>query len=89
MTPEERQRYEEWKRAHTPGPPGPRAAKRAERARNKALRAQWLAQFSERPAPSAEAKTLSDEIDRFKHMLEEMKRAQKAAPEIDELGVFG
>jgi len=88
MTPEERQRYEEWKRTHKPGPAGLRASERARRAQSRNARERFATM--EEPFPqSAEAQALLDEIEHFKHMLGELNRLPKPAPETDELGVFG
>jgi uncharacterized coiled-coil DUF342 family protein len=88
MTPEERQRYEEWHRARKPGPPGPRAAERGRRKQNRDLK-NLFATTENRPAATAEDQELAKAIDELKRRLEGLRQAAAANPEIDDLGVFG
>jgi hypothetical protein len=88
MTPDERQRYEEWHKARKPGPPGPRAAERARRKQNRDLK-NLLAAAENRPAATAESQELAAAIDELKRRLEGLRQAAAADTETDNLGVFG
>jgi hypothetical protein len=88
MTPEERKRYEEWQKAHRPGPAGPRAAARARRAQSRDVR-ERLAKMDE-PAPqNAEAQALAAAIEALRHQARQL-RADQCIP-ITNLteGIFG
>lgn len=69
MTPEERKRYEDWKRTHKPGPAGPRAAGRARRAQARDARERF-AKMDEPSPVIAEAQALAEAIEALRHQAE-------------------
>jgi hypothetical protein len=88
MTPEERKRYEEWQKAHRPGPAGPRAAERAKRAQNRAAREQF-SRMAE-PAPqSAEAQALAAAIEALRHQAQQLQSAHDTPTTNLTEGIFG
>jgi DNA repair exonuclease SbcCD ATPase subunit len=87
MNDEERQRYEQWKRTHKPGPPGPRAAERARRKQNEDMK-NLFAKAEKRPAVTAEGQELAAAIDELKQRLERLQRPAVADPETNESDIF-
>jgi hypothetical protein len=88
MTEEERQRYEEWKRTHKPGPAGPRAAERTRRAHNKATRDQF-ARMGEPSPPSAEAQALAEVLEALRLQAQRLKAAHDTPTTNLTDGIFG
>jgi hypothetical protein len=84
MSPEDRARYEAWRRAHAPGPPAARSAARRTAAQNQATR-----ELLARPdAPGSRDADIA-EVEMF---LAQMKREQAAAERawpLNDDGVFG
>jgi polyhydroxyalkanoate synthesis regulator phasin len=88
MTPEERERHEEWQKAHKPGPAGPRAAARARRAQSRDVR-ERLAKLDE-PAPqSAEVQALAGAIEALRHQAQQLKTDQDLSTTNLTGGIFG
>jgi hypothetical protein len=87
MTPEERERYEQWKRTHKPGPPGPRAAARARQKQNRDMK-NLFAMAENRPAVTAEGQGLAKAIDELKRKLERLQRPAAADPETNKSDIF-
>lgn len=88
MAPEQQEQHAAWQKSHKPGPAGLRAAERARRAQNKALRDQWQNRPEEPIVPSAEAQALDQAISELKRRLEGLQQAAAADPETNENGVF-
>ncbi|WP_114944800.1 HGGxSTG domain-containing protein [Microvirga calopogonii] len=86
MTPKERQRYEEHRQTHKPGPPGPRAADRARRKQNKDTQNLFATAENQ---PAAESQFLAAAIDELKRKLERLQRPAAADPVTDQGDIFG
>lgn len=84
MTPEQRQEYEKWKNAHTPGSSTERERRRHERVSNEDLRKR-LAE-PRHVILSEEAATLAEERRQLEKVLQEIEALSR---EQQNLGVFG
>jgi hypothetical protein len=88
MTPEERKSYEDWRKTHKPGPAGPRAAERAKRTQNRAVREQ-LAQIGKPSPQSAEGQAMADAIEALRIQAQRLKAAHDTPTTNLDFGIFG
>jgi hypothetical protein len=88
MTPEERKRYEEWRKTHKPGPAGPRAAARARRAQSRDARERF-AKMDEPFPQNAEAQALAAAIEALRHQAQQIKAAHDTPTTNLTDGIFG